>query len=163
MGNIRQITEKEWDEIAVPEYIALLPLDASEFEEIYGFSPLEYVEDGLGPTKAFILQVEDSKYWLRSHPDAGDLASKLSIEVRSFEPDTEVALVKLLDALQLDKESLVHCQEYLGPAQWILYRIDDNGNEVEMNRFHRELSANGIKSIYEKRGHKQAYFVTKST
>jgi hypothetical protein len=49
--------------------------------------------------------------------------------------------------------------EYLGPAAWALIRLDDNGNEFEMQRYLLEVSAQWVKTAYEKKGHKQLYFV----
>ncbi|MOA39498.1 hypothetical protein D3C78_1612840 [compost metagenome] len=42
---------------------------------------------------------------------------------------------------------------------WVLYRIDDNGNEVEMRRFTARAEAEEVMRTYEARGHKQAYLV----
>jgi len=45
------------------------------------------------------------------------------------------------------------------PSRWVLYRIDDNGNEVEMRRFAGRAEAEALMREYERRGHKQAYLV----
>lgn len=47
----------------------------------------------------------------------------------------------------------------LPPLCWLLYRIDDNGNEVAMRRFARREDAETAMREYEARGHKQAYLV----
>lgn len=44
-------------------------------------------------------------------------------------------------------------------GRWVLYRIDDNGNEVEMRRFATRDAAEATMRAYEARGHKQAYLV----
>lgn len=44
-------------------------------------------------------------------------------------------------------------------GRWVLYRIDDNGNEVEMRRFAERNAAEALMREYEARGHKQAYLV----
>lgn len=44
-------------------------------------------------------------------------------------------------------------------AVWVLYRIDDNGNELEMHRFSERADAERAMREYESRGHKQAYLV----
>lgn len=43
--------------------------------------------------------------------------------------------------------------------RWLLYRIDDNGNEVEMRRFATRNEAEAAMRTFEARGHKQAYLV----
>ncbi|SEJ61801.1 hypothetical protein SAMN04244572_04672 [Azotobacter beijerinckii] len=45
------------------------------------------------------------------------------------------------------------------PSRWVLYRIDDNGNEVEMRRFAERAEAEALMREYERHGHKQAYLV----
>ncbi|WP_455232037.1 hypothetical protein [Geopseudomonas aromaticivorans] len=42
---------------------------------------------------------------------------------------------------------------------WVLYRLDDNGNEVEMRRFASREVAEAVMRDYDARGHKQAYLV----
>lgn len=42
---------------------------------------------------------------------------------------------------------------------WLLYRIDDNGNELPMCRFSDPLVAEKTLHEYEQRGHKQAYLL----
>jgi hypothetical protein len=44
-------------------------------------------------------------------------------------------------------------------SRWLLYRIDDNGNEVVMHRFASRADAEAAMREYEARGHKQAYLV----
>lgn len=44
-------------------------------------------------------------------------------------------------------------------GHWLLYRIDDNGNEVAMRRFASRAAAEAAMREYEARGHKQAYLV----
>jgi hypothetical protein len=43
--------------------------------------------------------------------------------------------------------------------RWCLLRFDDNGNEFEMARFAEEAQARSACLEYERRGHKQTYFV----
>ena len=45
------------------------------------------------------------------------------------------------------------------PPRWLLYRIDDNGNEVAMRRFASRAAAEAAMRAFEARGHKQAYLV----
>ena len=163
MNSIVQIDEKDWEEIAASVYIAVLPFSADELEQKYGLKAFEYEDDGLGRVKTCIIQIENTKYWLSSYLDGPDIARFVVVEVQSFEPDTRVALTQLLDALDIHEKSLVHCQDDLGPAKWILYRVDDNGNETEMYRFHQQESAVWVGKKYEKKGHKQLYLVTKAT
>lgn len=47
----------------------------------------------------------------------------------------------------------------LGGGCWLLYRIDDNGNEVPMRLFDERSEAEAAMREFERRGHKQAYLV----
>lgn len=42
---------------------------------------------------------------------------------------------------------------------WRLTRLDDNHNEVEVERFARREDAEAAKMRFEARGHKQSWFV----
>ncbi len=42
---------------------------------------------------------------------------------------------------------------------WRLTRLDDNHNEVEVERFARRENAESAKRRFEARGHKQSWFV----
>ena len=45
------------------------------------------------------------------------------------------------------------------PPRWLLYRIDDNGNEGAMRRLASRAQAEAAMRAFEARGHKQAYLV----
>lgn len=42
---------------------------------------------------------------------------------------------------------------------WILKRLDDNGNEVDVKRFPTREEAEAARGELEARGHKQTYWV----
>lgn len=44
-------------------------------------------------------------------------------------------------------------------VQYILTRLDDNNNEIEMNRFTDKQTALAQKHEFTRRGHKQHYYV----
>lgn len=44
--------------------------------------------------------------------------------------------------------------------KWRLMRLDDNGNHFEMGRYGDRASAEKACEKFEKRGHKQTYYVT---
>jgi hypothetical protein len=45
------------------------------------------------------------------------------------------------------------------PHGWRLMRLDDNGNEFEIARFEDENAAQAMRQDYERKGHKQLYYV----
>ena len=42
---------------------------------------------------------------------------------------------------------------------WALMRLDDNGNEFEMERFERKQDAEKMRDKFEARAHKQHYYL----
>lgn len=98
---------------------------------------------------------------LRAYPQGSEETRSAIIYIRSIESDSQLAIDEVLQTFEITSRELVWCVEYLGPAPWVLTRLDDNGNEFEIQRFLLEQSAQWIKLQYEKKGHKQAYFVRK--
>lgn len=47
------------------------------------------------------------------------------------------------------------------PLAWIVIRQDDNGNRYELGRYATEQAAQVVVEEFERRGHKQLYFVTR--
>lgn len=163
MSNIQQVKREDWDDDADPVYLAVLPFRTDELVSELNLEFFEYEDDGLGLAQSCIIQIENIKYWLCAHPQGPEISQHINVHVRSYEPNTDTARLKLLNELNIEKKSLMHCQDQLGAASWILYRIDDNGNKFEMNRFHQKNSANWFCDKYEAKGHKQKYFVSKAT
>jgi hypothetical protein len=46
-----------------------------------------------------------------------------------------------------------------GERAWTVWRQDDNGNQVEMSRYANPGAAAAVVAAYERRGHKQLYWV----
>ncbi|MGE0325994.1 MAG: SPOR domain-containing protein [Polyangiaceae bacterium] len=46
-------------------------------------------------------------------------------------------------------------------GEWIVMRQDDNGNRYELGRYATEHAAQEVVETFERRGHKQLYFVTR--
>ncbi len=157
---IKQLTENDWNEIARPIQLCSINMPISDFLDAQGIVGFKYTEDGLGELLAAIIQAKNSMFWIRGSVGVGGHALTL-FEVRSFEPDTKVAMESLCVELQLNIEDFDWVNDELGAAKWCLSRYDDNGNEIDMFCFHQEVIAKEVQLIYEKRGHKQAYFVRK--
>lgn len=158
-SKLRQIPEDQWGEIAAPVTIALTPYGADEFSEKFGFHLFEYEEDGLGLVRACVVELANTKYWLASYTFSPE--PSVDISILSYELDSQNALEKILPELDLTIEKLMWIREGLGPAQWVLYRVDDNANEVEMHRFQEEFSAQWVMEKYREKAQEQTYFVTK--
>ena len=177
--NIEQISESDWNEICHPMYLCTLNYYPLDIKERYNLEFFEYIEDGLGLLCASIIKIKDTLYWLFANVDeSGETqliaddprsqmdnreAIKVTVKIRSFERDSKVALDLLCTALSLSEDHLYIKSNNLGSAKWQLTRLDDNGNEIEMYRFLENSCARFIQKQYEKKGHKQSYYVREIT
>ena len=156
----KQVTEKDWAEIVHPISICSIDQPIEEFAEKHNLNTFSYQEDGLGQLTALVFKVENILYWAKGPSGNGKDYFTL-FEVRSFEKNTLKAFNQLCEEFKFNRNDFEWISENLGVAEWLLTRLDDNGNETPMFFFHDEQSANMAKNEYEKRGHKQSYFVTK--
>lgn len=156
---VTQAADKSWDEPGAPFPLCVLALKPEDFSRRWNIQFTDFEDDGLGPCKSAIVLLGEVLCLLESHPLGLAEAQLVTVFIQSTEPDSNLALHKLLTELGLDRNDLAWDSECLGPAQWGLFRIDDNGNEFEMQRFLLEVSANWVMRSYEKRGHKQSYLV----
>lgn len=157
--SVGQIDESEWKELTWPVAICTLPFTPEQFSAKYGIQFAEGREEGLGLSRYAFAQIGDVPCFLQAFPEASAEAGFLTVSVRSYQSNSERALQEILSGLELDAESLRWRAEGLGPARWVLCRLDDNGNESEMQRFLERESAERLKTKYDQKGHRQAYLV----
>lgn len=156
---IEQLPHSDWTETAAPLPVCTLPFDAAALGERHGLR-FELDEDyGLGPRLSSVVRAGDLVLWLESHLLDPDEAKLVTVFVRSDVENSLDALQTVLTCFRLQEPDLAWRSDCLGPARWALMRLDDNGNEVEMKRYQLEVSAQWMSRQYEKRGHKQLYFV----
>ncbi len=154
---LKQVPEDQWNEIAVPFDLAVIAITPEILKEKYKIEFFEYYDDGLGEAKACVIDIANTLYWLVTHFDEPEFM----VSVLSFTPNANDALENIIKALSLTSDTIIWQNPNIGKAVWVLFRVDDNGNEIEMYRFLEQNVAEHLKSIYENKGHKQAYFVTK--
>ena len=158
---LKQQNEADWKEVYSPISVCSLNVSVQEFCAKQKLEIFRYEEDGLGPIVASVFSIDGTLYWLMG-PDGEHAPQNCVFEVRSYEPDTKVALERLCSEFGLSPSGFDWVNDSLGQAKWKLARYDDNGNYIDMFSFHSEKAANAVKEYYEKKGHKQAYFVSKS-
>jgi hypothetical protein len=154
---MKQIEEDQWDEIGGPEPVCELPFTVKQMSKTHGLTFFSYEEEGMGEVKAAVVELGKHKYWLLCPVGQNEIG--VCVNIRSFEADSKKALMVLLDHLKLKLDDLPWSNEYLGPAQWQLTRVDDNNNEVEVYRFLNHDSARWVRDDYEEKGHKQDYYI----
>jgi hypothetical protein len=176
---IEQASEEDWKEICNPTSLCIMNFYPLDLSDRYGIKFFEFIENGLGWLCASVIKINEIYYWLfaafdpdhrmgyiKNDPDSSNQnreALKVSVRIRSYEPDPMFALTNLCEAFDIAVEELYWKNENVGLAQWILTRLDDNGNEMEMYRFHDEQCAKWVQQKYQNKGHKQAYFIKKGT
>ena len=158
---MKQVDANEWKEVAHPIQLCELPLLPSDIEAKKAIKFFHVKEMGLGTLDTAVVEIDGSLFWFQCPISQKNLG--VIVYTRSFEKDLNLALKKLLKAFDLKKEELIWKAENLGRASWVLTRLDDNGNEIEMYHFHDERTAKAIKELYESKGHKQAYFIKNAT
>ena len=154
---IQQIPETEWGEVAAPIDLAVLPLYPDEFAQKYGIHFFEFDDDGLGVALGAFVKIANTPYFLTAHPQGPTEAHYVEVSSRSYERNTAKALEIFLAETGITESELRWRGNNLGEATWILYRMDDYGNEAEMFRFHHEHLAEWVRKRYEAKGHKQVY------
>ena len=157
---MKQLTVSDWNEMASPFHLCVIPFERKELEEKYRLIFFEYEEEGLGEMCACIVEVKGIHYRLYS-PIFQTPDNHLMVQIRSYEADSRVALDVLMEELEFNSTDLDWVAEALGPARWILTRLDDNDNEIEMFRFLENESARWVQKKYTEKGHKQSYYVKK--
>jgi len=131
--------------------------------------------DGLGSVCASVIDIDGSLLWLQAAVDeTGQLrrinddedsvnqnreSYKIYVNILSYERDSKLVLLKLCNELNINCDQLYDFNSQLGVAKWLLTRLDDNNNEIEMYHFLEKSCAEYVREQYEKKGHKQSYFV----
>ncbi|MCW8878657.1 MAG: hypothetical protein OQK51_16520 [Kangiellaceae bacterium] len=173
--NLEQLAKEDWNEIGSSVYLSTFNLYPQDVESNYGIVFFQYVEEGLGLQNASVVKIDGVIYLLYAAADeSGTIGSiiddndsnnenrealKVSVNVLSYCQDSKVALDLICEALSINVTELYNYNENLGRAKWQLSRLDDNGNEEVMFVFLDENCANLVRDRYEKKGHKQHYYV----
>ena len=156
----KKLREEDWKEVYIPVPLASLKVPIRKFCSMHDLDVFSYDEEGLGRLAATVFDVDGTVVWLCG-ADLNESNIECNFDVRSYEPNTALALSRICAEFKLSVNDFSWISDNLGEAKWALSRYDDNGNDIEMFRFHSELAANTVKKRYESKGHKQAYFVSK--
>lgn len=119
----------------------------------------EYIEDGLGPARAVGLETPAGEQFLLE--DLLWMPEPYGVSIHLVQPLEEAGeiLNDALSALGLTSASLVWLSPRTSLLPYDLWRQDDNGNRFYIDQFPCRADAELARDEYERRGHKQAYFV----
>ncbi|WP_144394243.1 hypothetical protein [Pleionea sediminis] len=154
-----QIDSNEWNEISSSVLLCVIQCSVQELEEKYDLNFNEYVEDGLGTCFSCYVKINECFY---SFLDCFSKESKdigVSVYIRSFESNPESCLNLLYSAMDISSNDLTDVKDNLSKPSWLVYRVDDNGNEIDMQCFLEEHSALAYAKGFELKKHNQSYFV----
>ena len=135
----------------------------AEFTERFGIEFQTFQEDGWGTCLATIAKIGGTPVLLEAFPEGPELARYITVSVRAYEEEWDAILGAIVTAVNVPLPKMLWIQRELKPAQWLLMRMDDVGNEAIVLRFPTRLQAEHAARAFEKRGHKQTYWVRAAT
>jgi hypothetical protein len=158
---IRMLSTNDWRsrEKGNPICLAELPLSVREAEKILGVEFVQYVEDGLGECFCCAIEIDGQDVFLQGVMHRDSKAIGVTVNMHATEPDPNKLLDNICAALHLSRRDLKWTHEFDDSPKYVVYRVDDNGNEFEMERFHEKPAAEWFAKRYQEKGHKQIYLV----
>lgn len=153
------LSREQWQAICVADAVPLaeLPFGIAAAPQKTGVEFLQYHEDGMGEYLVAALKYRDWCFLLDGPLENDDVNAV--IHVAGNEPQPGELLKAVCQALDCELAALPWISDYCTGPGFAVYRVDDNGNEIIMQRFFTEQSAQRYADDYQSRGHKQIYLV----
>ena len=157
--DIKVIELDDWDTNppVAPQALASLPFAIEDVNRRLELKLTSTVIDGLGECKECALQIDGKKIYI-----FGSLANPPEdslVRIQGTEKEPMVILNNICKLFVIQRSDLAWVMDFLNGPEFKVVRLDDNGNEVEMERFYIEASAVAYAKEFESRGHNQSYFV----
>lgn len=122
----------------------------------------EFFDEGLGPARAVGLETPGGEqFLLEEHEGMPEPYGVSAYFVAPLEEAGEI-LNDVLGALGLTSASLAWLSPQISLLPYDLWRQDDNGIRFYIDQFPCRADAEHARDGYERRGHKQAYFVERA-
>jgi hypothetical protein len=115
--------------------------------------------DGLGKVTHAFLRLGGKLVFLAAYPDGPTQAQLVHVRVQGNEPAPEEVVSFVENAFGIADADLAWKSPLLESSRWVLYRIDDSGNEFEVDRFLVRCIAENVAARFQAKGHKQTYLV----
>jgi hypothetical protein len=155
-----QLSPSEWTANGSEVPLCQLPLSVADVEDRFPvkFSPQERQ---LPHYSHAVVAADGVVYLLAGARDAfaGPPHSYVSVAARGDVHDPEPLVDQICTRFSVHRDQLPWLSSELAPRNWLLFRLDDNGNQVPMWYFKDQGTAEGCARFYESRGHKQHYYV----
>lgn len=156
---LKKIDRKEWNNMYDYEGLCETFYSVNEFTEKFGIEFEEYQEDGFGTCFSAFVEVDGQKYFLQGFRDRGSKELGVVFNMQGNNPRVSDSINSITKSLNIPESDLKWVQKELSLPTWALLRQGDDGNEVEVCRFYKQVVAEHVMKVYEGRGHKQCYTV----
>jgi len=155
---LKQIPGDKWNPSYDEIFLCVLDFTVGRFTEKYGITFEKYLEDGLGECYFACVEIQSQIYILFGACNA-NITPGIAVKMQGNNPSVDRSIGEVVSELNIVRDDLLHEQEHYAEPKWQLFRQGDDGNEVEIDRFHDERVARHNMRIFEARGHKQYYNV----
>ena len=159
-----QCSLEDWSKnlICEPVWLCALPCSYHELASDHGLGFTEFEEEGLGQMVYAVVLLNDTPLHLLSPASPPDDAEEVYVQVHGEQPDWSKLIGTLCSEVGIDRDAIAWEQDELVQGTWRLMRQDDSGNTAQMYLFPDEMRAEQARAIYERRGHKQTYFIERN-
>jgi hypothetical protein len=160
MPQLLQIPNENW---RADGAIALctLPFLPKAVSELTGVQ-FQRTIDQLGYVDVATVSLDGDVLWFEGRPE-GFVSGEsvfVTVSARGDVRDLDRALQNILCSVSLADNQLLWKQPDMSRREWILFRLDDNGNRFVMSYFRDKGFAERLAALYESKGHKQTYYVS---
>ena len=161
----RQMKPDEWLKNETVDQVSLieLPFSVNDIESITELRFDEYQEDGLGTCYSCFVQLNEQDAHFKGHLERNQKELGVVVEMHAHEKHPNLLIKNVCEFLNIEQIDLKWISEFTTKPKFIVYRVDDNGNEFEMESFHVEYMANWYALKFQSKGHKQIYLVKNIT
>ena len=155
---LTQVAFEYWFGNGAERPLCQFPFSVEEMKDRHGLN-FESRISQLWQSVQAIVEAEGMTFMLTAVPDAAPPLSLVEATVRGDVRNPQIALEALCRASDIPVDQLAWVAPDLSCAQWSLWRLDDNGNRSRMLYFRDKSMAEAAASAYERKGHKQSYYV----
>lgn len=156
---LRQVSGSNWNRHYDAEPLCSLCFSVSDIESKFDIEFVQSSEEGLGQVFGAFCEINGHQLVLKGYDTKEDKKLGVVIEVQGNNPDPKNTIEEILSCFGIGLADLTWVRDDLTPPKWILFRQGDDGNEVEITRFHKEEVAEYVMKVFTNRGHKQIYFI----
>jgi len=158
---INQISGENWQRHYDDIDLCDTGISVEDFERQYGVEFEKLWEEGWGLCHYACVQIGKSLFIVFGMPESDCDDPGVVFRAPGNAPSVKKCLESVSTALAIDIADMNWIQQHFDCPRWSLVRQGDDGNEVEITRFHKKGVAIRNMKRLESLGHKQYYNVRK--